>query len=104
MGRRGRDHGARASDRHRRLPRRRSQRHDVDEGGRQAGFLCRGLRGAATASCRLHRAAQRDLLKARHQRHHVRARLRRLPACAPGAEPETRERRQGDARHCRRDL
>ena len=59
MGRRGRDHRARAADRHRRFPRRRPQRHDVDEAGGQAGLLRRGLRGAAAASRRLHRAAQR---------------------------------------------
>ena len=49
-------------------------------------------------------AAQRDLRQARHPRHHVCARLRRLPACAPGAEPETGKGRQGDARHRRRNL
>ena len=59
MGRRGRDHRTRAADRHRRFPRRRPQRHDVDEAGGQAGLLCRGLRGAAAASRRLYRAAQR---------------------------------------------
>ena len=104
MGRRGRDHRARVADRHRRFPRRRPQRHDVDEAGRQAGLLRRGLRGAAAASRRLHRAAQRHLRQARHQRHHVCARLRRLPACAPGAEPEARKGRQGDARHRRGNL
>ena len=104
MGRRGRDHRARAADRHRRVSRRRPQRHDVDEAGGQAGLLCRGLRGAAAASGRLHRPPQRDLRQARHPRHHVCARLRRLPACAPGAEPETGKGRQGDARHRRRNL
>ena len=59
MGRRGRDHGARAADRHRRVSRRRPQRHDVDEAGGQAGLLRRGLRGAAAASRRLHRPPQR---------------------------------------------
>ena len=49
-------------------------------------------------------AAQRDLRQARHPRHHVCARLRRLPACAPGAQPEAGEGRQGDARHRRRNL
>ena len=96
--------GARAADRYRRVPRRRPQRHDVDEAGGQAGLLCRGLRGTAAASGRLHRPPQRDLRAARHPRHHVCARFRRLPACAPGAEPETGKRRQGDARHRRRDL
>ena len=43
----------------RRFPRRRPQRHDVDEAGGQAGLVRRGLRGAAAASGRLHRAAQR---------------------------------------------
>ena len=56
MGRRGRDHRARAAERHRRFPRRRPQRHDVDEAGGQAGLLRRGLRGAAAASRRLHRS------------------------------------------------
>ena len=40
------------------------------------------------ASRRLHRAAHRDLRQARHPRHLVRARLGRLPARAPGAQPE----------------
>ena len=88
----------------RRVPRRRPQRHDVDEAGGQAGLVRRGLRGAAAASGRLYRAAQRHLRQARHPRHHVCARLRRLPACAPGAEPEARKGRQGDARHRRRNL
>ena len=57
MGRRGRDHRARAADRHRRIPRRRPQRDDVDEAGGQAGLLRRGLRGAAAASRRLYRSA-----------------------------------------------
>ena len=35
----------------------RPQHHDVDEGGGQTGLLRRGLRGAARASRRLHRAA-----------------------------------------------
>ncbi len=59
MGRRGRGHRARAANRDRRFPRRRPQRDDVDEGGGQARLLCRGLRGAAAASRRLHRPAQR---------------------------------------------
>ena len=82
----------------------RPQRHDVDEAGGQAGLVRRGLRGAAAASGRLYRAAQRHLCQARHPRHHVCPRLGRLPACAPGAEPETGEGRQGDARHRRRNL
>src|ERR1700686_4264067 len=40
------------------VPRRGPQRHDVDKAGGQAGLLCRGLRRAAAASGRLHRAAQ----------------------------------------------
>ena len=88
----------------RRISRRRPQRHDVDEAGGQAGLVRRGLRGAAAASGRLYRAAQRHLRQTRHPRHHVCARLRRLPACAPGAQPETREGRQGDARHRRGNL
>ena len=44
------------------------------------------------------------LRQARHPRHHVCARLGRLPACAAGAEPEARKGRQGDARHRRRNL
>ena len=82
MGRRGRDHRAGAADRHRRVPRRRPQRDDVDEAGGQAGLLCRGLRGAAAASRRLYPAPQRYFCQARHPRHHVCACLGRLPACA----------------------
>ena len=44
------------ANRHRRVSRRRPQRHDVDEAGGQAGLLRRGLRGAAAASRRLHRS------------------------------------------------
>ena len=66
MGRRGRGDRAGAADRDRGFPRRRPQRHDVDEGGRQARLLCRGLRGAAAASRRLHRSPQQDLRQARH--------------------------------------
>jgi hypothetical protein len=49
----------------------------------KAGLVRRGLRGAAAASRRLYRTAQPHLCQARHQRHHVCARFRRLPACAP---------------------
>ena len=47
------------ADRDRRVSRRRPQRHDVDEAGGQAGLVRRGLRGAAAASRRLYRTAQR---------------------------------------------
>ena len=104
MGRRGRDHRTELADRHRRVSRRGSQCHDVDEAGGQAGLVRRGLRGAAAASCRLYRAAQRHFCQARHPRHHVCARLGRLSACQAGAQPETRKGRQGDARHRRRNL
>ena len=49
-------------------------------------------------------AAERGLCQARHQRHHVCARLRRLPARAARAEPEAGKGRQGDARHRRGSL
>ena len=104
MGRRGRGDRAGAADRDRGFPRRRPQRHDVDEGGRQARLLCRGLRGAAAASRRLYRSPQQDFRQARHPRHHVCACQRRLPACPPGAEPAAGERRARDARHRRRNL
>ena len=104
MGRRRRCGRARDPDGDIGFPHLRPQRHDVDEAGGQAGFLCRGLRGAAAASGRLYRAAQRDLRQTRHPRHDVCARLRGLPACAPGLEPEAREGRQGDARHRRGSL
>ena len=91
MGRRGRDHRARAADRHRRIPRRRPQRHDVDEAGGQAGLLCRGLRGAAAASCRLHPAPERYFRETRYPRHHVCACLGGLPARAAGTESEAGE-------------
>ena len=84
---------------HRRLPRRRSQRHDVDEAGGKTGFLHRGLRGAATTPRRLHRTPQPHFREARHARHDVCARLRRLPACAPRAQSQARKARRRDARH-----
>ncbi len=46
----------------------------------------------------------RGVREARHARHLVRARLGRLPACAPGAEPAPGEGREGDARHRRGSL
>ena len=46
----------------------------------------------------------RGVREARHARHLVRARLGRLPACAPGAEPAAGEGREGDARHRRGSL
>ena len=58
LGRRGRDHRAGPADQHRRFQSGRPQRHDVDEAGGKAGLLHRRLRGAAKASCRLHRAAE----------------------------------------------
>ena len=56
------------------------------------------------ASCRLYRAAEPHLRKARHPRHHVCACLRGLPARAAGAQPEAGEGREGDARHRRGSL
>ncbi len=50
------------------------QHHDVDEERGKAGLLHRGLRGAAGASRRLHRAAHGGVREARHQGHLVRAR------------------------------
>ena len=82
----------------------RPQHHDVDEGGGKADLLRRGLRGAAGASRRIHRAAHRGVREARHARHLVRARLGRLPACAAGAQPAAGQGRQGDARHRRGSL
>ncbi len=87
LGRRGRGARTQAAGGDRGGARRRPQCDDVDEGGRQAGLLCRGLRGAARSSCGLHRQADRDLHQARHARHLVRARVGRLPACAAGAQP-----------------
>ena len=43
-------------------------------------------------------AAHRGLREARHERHLVRARLGRLPACAPDPQPEAGAGRRGDAR------
>ena len=80
---------------------RRPQHHDVDEGCRKAGLLRRGLRGAARASRRLHRAAHRRVREERHHRHLVRARLGRLPARAADPQPAARQGRQGDAQHRR---
>ena len=79
----------------------RPQHHDVDEERGQTRLLHRGLRRAARAPRRLHRAPHRHLRQARHARHLLRARLGRLPARAPGAEPQARTRRQHHARHCR---
>ncbi len=59
LGRRGRGARSQPAGRDRRGAHRRPQRHDVDEGGGQAGLLRRGLRGAARASRRLHRPAHR---------------------------------------------
>jgi FAD/FMN-containing dehydrogenase len=73
------------------------QHHDVDEGGRQARLVHRGLCGAARAPCRVHRAAHRGVSQARHARHLVRARLGRHAARAAGARHAAR-RRAEDAR------
>ena len=70
----------------------------------KADLLRRGLRRAADVPCGLHLAPHRDLREARHARHLVRARLGRLPACAPGAQPPAGEGREGDARHRRGSL
>ena len=62
----------------------RPQHHDVDEGRAKARLLHRGLRGAAGAPGRLHRAPHRHLREARHQGHLVRARLASAACtCAP---------------------
>ena len=104
MGRRGRGARSEAAGRHHRGAHRRPQHHDVDEGGGQADLLRRGLRRAARAPRRLHRAAHRDFRKKRHARHLVCACRGRLPACAPGAQSAARQGRARDARHCRRSL
>ncbi len=80
------------------------QHHDVDEVGRQADLLHRGLLRPIAGSCRFHRQADRDLSQARHGRHLVRPCLGRHAACAAGAQSEARRRRQGNARHCRGSL
>ncbi len=56
MGRRRRSSQSRPAGRYHRRAHVGPQHHDVDEAGRQAGVLRRGLRGAARASCRLHHA------------------------------------------------
>ena len=104
MGRRRRGARSKTASRHHRSAHRRPQHHDVDEGGRQTGLVRRGLRGAARASRRLHGAAHGGFRKERHPRHLVCARRRRLPACAPGAQPAARQGRARHARHRRRRL
>ena len=93
-----------AADRHHRDAHRRPQHHDVDEGGGQTDLVRRGLRGAARASGGLYLAAHGHLREARHARHLVCPCLGRLPACAAGAQPAARARRQGDARDRRGGL
>ena len=64
----------------------RPQHHDVDEERGKARLLHRGLRGAARAPRRLHRAPHRRLRQARHQGHLVRARLASAACtCAPSS-------------------
>ena len=104
LGRRDRGDGRGAADGDQRGPRRRPQRHDVDEGRGQAGLVRRGLRGAARASRRVHREAHGGVRAARHPRHLVRACVGRLPACAADPQPAAGEGRQGDARHRRRGV
>src|SRR5499433_1810398 len=53
---------------------------------------------------RIHLEAHRHFRQARHARHLVRACLGRLPACAAGAQPASRARCRGDARHRRRGV
>ena len=60
--------------------------------------LHRGLRRRSRRPGGLYRAPQRRLRAQRHASHLLRARLRRLPARAPGARHEARGRREGDAR------
>ena len=64
----------------------------------------RGLRRTPRTSRRLHGTAYRHLRDARHARHLVRARLGRLPARAPGAQPEAGEGRCDHARDRRGSL
>ena len=60
------------------------QHHDVDEERGKARLLHRGLRRAARAPRRLHRAAHRRVREARHQGHLVRACLASAACtCAP---------------------
>jgi hypothetical protein len=80
------------------------QHHDVDEVGGKAGLVHRGLRGAARGPARLYRAADGSVRAARDHRHLVCPRLGRLPACAPGAQPQARQGCQGDARDRRGSL
>ena len=64
----------------------------------QSRLLRRGLRrAAARISPITRRGSPQIFAKARHARHLVRACRRRLPACAPGAQPAAR---QGRARRC----
>ena len=98
VGRRRRGARSQAAGLDHRSAHRRPQHHDVDEGRGKAGVLRRGLRGAARASRRIHRAAHRGVREARHARHLVCACLGRLPARAPGAQPAARQGQGGDAR------
>ncbi len=83
LGRRGRGARSEAAGGDHRCAHRRPQHHDVDEGGGEAGFLRRGLRGAARASGRLYRQAH-----ARFSRSTARAapgmRMPRSAACTCG--------------------
>ena len=96
-GRRGRGDRARGAGADLGRAQGRAQHRDVDEGRGQAGLVHRGLRRAARASRRLHRAPDRDLRPPRHQRHLVRARLGRLPARAPDPQPQAGSGRARDA-------
>ena len=82
----------------------RPQHHDVDEGGGKAGFLRRGLRGAARAPRRIHARADRAVREARHPRHLVRACRRRLSARAAGPQSASGKRRPRHARDRRAGL
>ena len=83
LGRRGRRARSETAGGDHRASHRRPQHHDVDEGGGEAGLLRRGLRGAAGASRRLHRAADRGV---REERHHAApgTRTPRSAACMCG--------------------
>ena len=70
----------------------------------KAGLLRRGLRGAARASRRLHRAADATVREARHARHLVRACRLRLPARAADPQSAAGQRRACHARDRRRGL
>ena len=104
MGRRRRSARPGAANVDRRDARGGPEHHDVDEGRAQTRLVRRGLRGPAAAFGRIYGPADGSLRKARHARHMVRARLRRMPARPARAQSETGQGRQGDARDRGRGL